>query len=309
MNKKSLKSLFYVAAISLIFVSTACTVNEKPAGNAENANKAALKTTEDNSKPNSSDGKTYSEMGEAEQNKFVAKAADRVLQELGFDKSEKVNGEGLELVKPFVDTYAKRSSATKKDKCGFGDNLAEMLKRGNEAASDISAGFKSADVLPLVGVYVAMIESEFCPCLQSPTGPLGMFQLTTATAQEFGIEATRDSSPKNPDDRCKPNAAATAAAKRIKRNADLLNAGELGVPIAVMQYDTSDKPEYEIAEELKNKPKSQGSFWQLLGKTKTSINPKDKYAGRSLAKFIAAAIVGENPKVFGVDISPLTQVE
>jgi len=309
MNRKPLTYLSYLVAISIVCVSAACTTNEIAENKVENSNTVATKTTEVNSdsnyNPNSFNIKTYSKMSEAEQNKFVAKAADRILQELGFNKSEKVNGEGLELVKQFVDAYAKRGTVSKKEECEFGDNLAEMLKRGNQNAKDISAGFKSVDVSPLVGIYVAMIESEFCPCLQSPTGPLGMFQLTIPNAREFGIEAKRDSSPKNPDDRCKPNAAATAAAKLIKRNAEKADAGTLGISVAVMRYSSGPNAEYKVEEELKENPKSQESFWKMLAKTKTSKNREDKYLG----KFIAAAIVGESPKVFGVDISPLSQVE
>ncbi len=305
MNEKRLTPIYILALIISLVVLTnsACTVS-KPENNDP---KASTKKGEKDSKAyntNDSETKTYQKMSEAEQNKFVAQKADEFLQKLGFDKSEKFNAKGLESVKPFVDAYAKRLYSLAKDECGFGDNLSAMLNRGKDVSKVISEEFKSQELPSEAGLYLAMVESEFCLCIQSPTGPLGIFQQTRASGKKYGLEVKRDASPENPDERCELKPAALAAAKNVKSDVKESDSKPLSLAMAIGRYEFGDLFKgVEMTDEMKKSPNSQDNFWLLVENNKDDKNLK------YLPKFVAAGIVGENPKVFGVDISPLSQVK
>jgi hypothetical protein len=126
MNGKGLTLIFVFAMVmSLVILgTTSCNVtkpentNQKP--NAQNGEKTETETKE-SPNPDNFSGKTYQKMSGAEQNKFVAAKTDEFLQNLGFEKSEKINGKGLEMIKPFVDGYARRLDTEPKSSCGFRD--------------------------------------------------------------------------------------------------------------------------------------------------------------------------------------------
>ncbi|MCV4933215.1 hypothetical protein OFC23_32600, partial [Escherichia coli] len=76
----------------------------------------------------------------------------------------------------FTDAYAKRIFVKPLSGCRFGDNLQATYERASKNAPFIIKAFNEKGTDPRIGIYLAMIESEHCVCLQSPTGPLGMFQ-------------------------------------------------------------------------------------------------------------------------------------
>ncbi len=143
--------------------------------------------------------KSYPEMSEDEQKQFIARKAQEISAQLGnTNNSGKITPEAIAAIKPHVDDYAKRLKAPKSG-CNIGrENLSEVLLRYLHIYQSITLAFESernpgktspiaptdreAEWLsPQVGVYLAMVESEFCPCIQSPTG-LGWFQLTRENA-------------------------------------------------------------------------------------------------------------------------------
>ena len=96
---------------------------------------------------------------------------------------------------------------------------------------------------PRIGLYLAMIESEHCVCLQSGTGPLGMFQFTYATAKlHFSPSdgVIKGASPSHPDIRCEPEPAARAAASYMKALAGRYGTGPSSVPLAIGSYNSGE---------------------------------------------------------------------
>lgn len=303
MNKKNFKQVYFLVLTFcfVLFLMNACTENKNEnAASRNQSNKIPITSNDSRNIPQ----KTYQQMSEAEQNKFVAEESDKILQKLGFEKSGKMNAKGLESVKPFVDSYAKRLDAPKKETCGFGDILSQTLKRGIDVTKDIQQAFRTEGFASETGIYLAMMESEFCVCIQSPTGPLGLFQLNKAIAEENGLEVKNGASAENPDQRCEIQPSAEAAAKYLKSLENKEIDGALNTAIALRNFNSGTVGKIELSEELKKSPNSQESFWALLTDEKISNDENKKY----LSKFIAAAIVGENPKTFGVDILPLSRV-
>ncbi|NJM54048.1 MAG: lytic transglycosylase domain-containing protein [Blastocatellia bacterium] len=186
------------------------------------------------SKPNGTSAKTYLEMSENEKRDFIEVKTNEFLDKFGRTEADKIPTKAVNSIKMFVGDYLRRISVDEetlskgnsdgmisKNTCLYGrGNLANVLKRGTSYSRNIVESFVNKGVQPEVGIYIAFIESEFCPCLQAPTGPLGMFQLTTATASNYGVKAIKGASPESPDERCNPKAAAFGAAAYIKMMSD-----------------------------------------------------------------------------------------
>src|SRR6185312_7592386 len=179
--------------------------------------------------------KTYLAMSEAEKKIFIQAKAEQIARVIGNRSGEAVTPEALLAMKSFVDAFASRARRPRLNaECYIGNwlkfDLTTTLERGRKNAPFIIRAFNQKGLDPQLGLYLAYIESEYCDCLQSPTGPLGMFQFATATAQTFGLKAVRGSSPSNPDERCQPEAAAGAAAGYIKFLMLRYGTGPLSVP-------------------------------------------------------------------------------
>ena len=267
----------------------------------------------------STPSKTYAQMSEDEKTKFISEQTNKILDTFGRAEGDKANDVGLKMIKEFVDTYIKKPPLPKSDKCTINNDLVTILTRGADVAKMLNSEFKSLEVPSYIGIYLPMIESEYCSCLQAPTGGMGMFQFTPATGAEYGLKITKGATPASPDDRCDPKLSAQAAAKYIKfimtkELSTKMNA--IGYPLAISAYNSGEASLKMHITDVKTLTKNENvSFWTLL-ENENSL-PKD--AGYSkqfqaenkkyVPKFFAAAIIGENPRVFGVDASPLSAMQ
>ena len=268
---------------------------------------------------NRAPAKTYAQMNDDEKSKFIAEQSDKILETFGRADGDKVNVIGLKMIKEYVDSYGKRTTSVKTDKCSFNNDLTTVLTRGSKVSKSLSGEFRSADVPVYLGIYLPMIETEYCECVSSPTGALGMFQLTAALASEYGLKSTKGATSANPDDRCNPQLAAQAAAKYIK---DLMKRtfpskmNAISYPLALATYNSSEhwikKHISDVASFTKNE---NVSFWTLL-ETENNMPKNADYLQqfqsenkKYVPKFFAAAIIGENPRVFGVDMEPLSKIQ
>ncbi|MBX3300573.1 MAG: transglycosylase SLT domain-containing protein, partial [Acidobacteria bacterium] len=142
---------------------------------------------------------------------------------------------------------------------------------------------------------------------QSPTGPLGMFQFTKATGELHGLKTVSGASPSNPDERCEPEPAARAAASYMKALVARYGTGPASVPLAIGSYNSG---EGGLSSNLE-KALSSGSglprdFWTLISKGELLSKQFQAENFKYVPKFFAAAIIGENPQDFGLDLKPLS---
>ena len=84
--------------------------------------------------------------------------------------------------------------------------------------------FRAEGIEPQIGIYVAMIEGEHCPCLTSPTGAKGMFQFLASSAPDYGLAA---------DQRCDPEQSSKAGAKYLKTLIARFGTAPDSVPLAI----------------------------------------------------------------------------
>ena len=253
--------------------------------------------------------KTYLEMSEPEKRQFIEKESKIVAQMIGNTSGDAVPPEAVERIKSFVDAYAKRLKYSKQNStCSFTrDNLDTLIERASKNAQFIVPAFNAEGIAPQIGLYLAMIESEHCVCLQSPTGPLGMFQFTKATGAQFGLVTKAGASPTNPDERCEPNKAAPAAAKYMKFLTGRYGTGALSVPLAIASYNSGEGGlSTNLQTALAGESNQERSFWTLVANQGKLSSQFQKENIKYVPKFFAAAIVGENPSVFGVKLAPVS---
>ena len=251
--------------------------------------------------------KQYSAMTDAEKRAYIEDRAMRVAQIIGNSTSEKIPPDAVTRIKSFVDAYVSRTKVKPLSGCRFGDNLQATYTRASKNAPFIIRAFNEKGMDPRIGLYLAMIESEHCTCLQSPTGPLGMFQFTQATGRLHGLNIIPGATPAHPDERCEPEPASRAAASYMKALAGRYGTGPSSIPLAIGSYNSG---EGGLSSNLE-KALSSGSglpreFWTLIEKSDMLSKQFQSENFKYVPKFFAAAIIGENPRDFGLDLNPIS---
>lgn len=255
-------------------------------------------------------GKKYLDLSDSERRRYIADRAMRIAQIIGNSSSEPIPPEAIEKIKAFTDAYAKRINVKSLGGCRFGDNLQATYERASKNAPFIIKAFNEKGTDPRIGIYLAMIESEHCVCLQSPTGPLGMFQFTFATAKLHFVPndgIVRTASTTAPDDRCKPEMAARAAASYMKALTGRFGTGPASVPLAIGSYNSGEGGlSTNLQKALDSNSGLPRDFWTLIANGEKLSKQFQSENFKYVPKFFAAAIVGENPQDFGLTLRPIS---
>jgi pSer/pThr/pTyr-binding forkhead associated (FHA) protein len=256
--------------------------------------------------------KQYRQMSTEEKNLYIKIKAEKVAGLIGNKNTGDIPPAAIASIKRFVDQYANRFRAKRLDDCrGRGSftrsDMQSVLDRAAKNVPFITRSFRSQAVDPQVGIYVAMIESEHCVCLQSGTGPLGMFQFTKATGEAFGLQVRRGATPSNPDERCEPLPASLASAKYLKYLSGRIGTGPLSVPLAIASYNSGEGGlGKNLMTALTRNNNENRSFWTLVANADALSKQFKSENIKYVPKFFAAAIVGENPRDFGSASQPLS---
>ena len=252
-------------------------------------------------------GKKYYEMSDAEKRQYLEVRTTKVAQVIGNNSSGQIPAAAIDKIKAFTDAYVSRLRSKVRSGCGFGDNLQSTYERASKNAPFIIKAFNEKSMDPRIGLYLAMIESEHCVCLQSPTGPLGMFQFTRATAALHGLKVFAGASPSNPDERCEPEPAARAAASYMKALAGRYGTGPSSVPLAIGSYNSGEGGlSSNLEKALSSGEGLPRDFWTLIAKGDILSKQFQSENFKYVPKFFAAAIIGENPQDFGLNLQPLS---
>lgn len=255
-------------------------------------------------------GKKYLDLSDSERRQYLSDRAMKIAQIIGNNSSEAIPAAALDKIKGFADGYAKRISTKPLGGCRFGDNLQVTYERASKNAPFIIRAFNEKGTDPRIGLYLAMIESEHCVCLQSPTGPLGMFQFTYATAKLHFVPSEgviKGASISNPDDRCKPEPAARAAASYMKALTGRYGTGPASVPLAIGSYNSGEGGlSSNLQKALDSNSGLPRDFWTLIANGEMLSKQFQSENFKYVPKFFAAAIIGENPQDFGLNLQPLS---
>lgn len=253
-------------------------------------------------------GKKYLDLSDTEKRSYLGDRAKKMAQVIGNNSSDEVPAAALDKIKSFTDGYAKRIRTPKKTgPCGFADNLQATYERASKNAPFIVKAFNEKGTDPRIGLYLAMIESEHCVCLQSPTGPLGMFQFTQATGRNHGLDTKPGASPSNPDERCEPEPSAKAAASYMKSLLGRYGTGPSSVPLAIGSYNSGEGGlSSNLVKALESNSGLPRDFWTLIANGEILSKQFQSENFKYVPKFFAAAIIGEYPQDFGLSLQPLS---
>ncbi|MGB9178245.1 MAG: FHA domain-containing protein [Pyrinomonadaceae bacterium] len=289
-------------------------VNASPAPD----NRSGIDNSDDQT-PNGTGGTTaapakrYAAMTQEEKMSYVAQESQHVARMIGNREGFAFTPEVVAKIKVYVDAYAIRlRTARTGGECHFPrDDLTTLLEHGRKQAPLIIKSFNEKGLSPQVGLYLAMIESEYCPCLSSGTGAKGMFQFVGTTARRYGVpDVSNPSTDRRFDDRCKAEIMAPIAALYVKDLIAMFGTGPLSVPLAIASYNSGEGGLsvnlFKALNAARNSSNPERSFWTLVANSEQMSDQFQRENIKYVPKFFGAAIVGENPRVFGVEMGPLS---
>lgn len=256
-------------------------------------------------------GKTYLDLSDGERRQYLSDRSMKIAQIIGNNSSEAIPPQALDKIKSFTEGFASRQKSKSMNGCPsrrpWGDNLQATYERASKNAPFIVKAFNEKGIDPRIGLYLAMIESEHCVCLQSSTGPLGMFQFTKATGELHGLRTVRGATPENPDERCEPEPAARAAASYMKALTGRYGTGPSSVPLAIGSYNSGEGGlSSNLQKALDSGVGLERDFWTLIANGEKLSKQFQSENFKYVPKFFAAAIIGEYPQDFGLKLQPIS---
>lgn len=242
----------------------------------------------------STERKLYLRMSEEEQNEFIYNQA-RNISRMMSNREYVFTDEVLPYIKKYVDGYARRVG--NRSTAIWGEDLNSMFDRAQRVAPYIIREFNARGVPKVVGLYIPMIESEYRECLESPAGAKGLFQFMGATARGYGVD---------PADRCDVKKMAPAAAKYIRDRIAEFGSDSMSVALGIAGYNRSPDSVRRDLSDVLNSQNKERSFWTLIANSEKLDRFFQSENVKYVPKFFAAAIIGENPWAFGIQMNPLS---
>jgi soluble lytic murein transglycosylase-like protein len=236
----------------------------------------------------------YAEMPESERLRFIDREARRVSTMVG-TRPYAFTDDVLAIIKRHLDGYASRRTSSSRRT--WSEGLPALYERASRYAPTIGSAFRGRGLSPVIGLYVVMIESEYHACLTSPAGAKGMFQFMPRTAAGYGVD---------PSERCDVERMAPVCAHYF---ADLIaefGSDSLSVALAIASYNRGEGGIRTDLHKVLDGENRERSFWTLV-ENEEALPPGFRNENiRYVPKFFAAAIIGENPRAFGLDVMPLS---
>jgi Transglycosylase SLT domain len=242
--------------------------------------------------------KLYGQMSPSEQAAFVQDRAQNIARQISGSEYEFTPAFEMEIQKN-IDKYARRIG-NHGDRLGKGD-LRAVFSRGSAFAPTLIAVFKARQVSPLIGLYLPLIESEYLN-LQAPnsTGAVGMFQFLPVTARRYGLTS---------EELLNVEKSADAAARYISDSIGIFAGDPMKEALAVLSYNRgkqNTKNDLELVLDNANRDCSICALTAAREKLDKTFQDENVHY---VPLFFAAAIIGENPKAFELQMQPLSSFE
>jgi serine/threonine protein kinase len=250
--------------------------------------------------PDSVPQKLYLQMSEEEKIEFIRQQAKRISGMLGEGGSSKqFHDEAIQAIKQRVDNYAARSGNLSQKL--WAEDSRIVFGRANAYARVITKACKENGVPPLLGIYIPFLETEYRNTLTSPAGSKGLFQFLPGTAQEYGLA---------PEDVWDVEKTAPLAARFLADRITEFGSDASSMELVILSFNRSpDKIRKDLRELRTQNPNLERSFWTLFDNADRLDIVFRGEGMKYVPKFIAAAIVGENPQNFDLGIKPLSEQE
>ncbi|HRH42441.1 MAG TPA: transglycosylase SLT domain-containing protein [Pyrinomonadaceae bacterium] len=239
--------------------------------------------------------KSFLDMTEKEKADFVTGKIDEITVKISGKKYPFDNNFKL-LVSNYLESYAKRvGNNIKSNK--FGQDLNIVLQRGSEFAPAINKEFDKNGISRLSGLYIAMIESEFNQNIASPVGGYGLFQIDSLRSKKYGLPIK---------ERANVEKTADLTARYLKANQKVFEENGMKVFLAILSWNRDVKKiKYDVNMMFMDDYRA-CSICGLAQNPNRFDKQFQTEAFKYIPKFLAAAIVGENPESFGLTTKPLS---
>jgi membrane-bound lytic murein transglycosylase D len=252
---------------------------------------ATLLATITTSAQNQTHEKPYQQMSRAERSAFVATQARRIAREIS-GRDYEFTPAFEEDIQEAVNAYARRlGPAAKRD-------IRVVFERGRVHAPTLSATFRARNLSPLFGLYIPFIESEYVN-IESPNmmGAVGMFQFLPATGERYGLSV---------QDLLDFSKSADAAARSITDSLESFKDDPMREALAILTYN---RGEHRTRRDLKVLVNDQNRTCSICALNADRARLDETFRSESVfyvPRFFAAAIIGENPLAFGLQMQPLS---
>lgn len=245
---------------------------------------------------NARSGKTYEDMSRAERLVFVGEQARRIARDMSGSDYE-FTPEFEKDIQKALTHYAQRIGNGRGERPGKTD-LRVVLQRGAAHAPMLIAVFKANNVSPLIGLYLPWIESEYVN-LQSPSpmGAIGMFQFLPSTGERYGLSA---------EELLDVGKSADAAARYIADSLNTFIGDPMKEALALLSYNRGSR---RTARDLRVLLNEQNKRCSICALTADRSKLDETFRSENVfyvPRFFAAAIIGENPQAFGLQMQPLS---
>jgi hypothetical protein len=241
-------------------------------------------------------GRVYQQMSQSERSEFVASKAKRVAAEMS-GRDYEFTPAFIEDIQQAVNQYTRRIGTVG----GAGSDKRDLrlvIERGQAQAPTLIAVFKARNVSPLIGLYIPWIESEY-ENIESPNpmGAIGMFQFLPQTGEHFGL---------SPQDLLDVEKSADAAARYISDALDQFKGDPMKEAMALLAYNRGGQKTARDLKFLRTDQNKQCSICALTA-DRSKLDETFRYENVFyVPRFFAAAIIGENPQAFGLQMQPLS---
>ncbi|HZI49425.1 MAG TPA: protein kinase [Pyrinomonadaceae bacterium] len=235
---------------------------------------------------------SYAQMDEAQRIRFISEQEQRVAAMMG-ERPVKLNDEALHAIKTGIDRYVAPPKPN-------APTLNEIYARAPPYIPLIAKEFNARRIPIIVGVYLPMIESAYTPCFENEAGAKGLFQFMPATAERYGVSRA---------DMCDVNKMAPAAAHYIADRMAELGDDSQSMTLVLLSYNRGAEPVLEDLRLLRETDANyERNFWTLFANRDKLDQTFRNESAYYVPAFFAAAIIGENPKAFGLSTPPLSDI-
>jgi serine/threonine protein kinase len=232
--------------------------------------------------------KLYSDMTERERLDFVADQEQRISAMMG-DRPVKLSEEAVQRIKRHVDHYVANMNSSPGQ--GNTGNTAAIYERARPYVPLIARSFAARKVPVIIGIYLPVIESAYKACYESPLGSKGLYQFLPSTAAGYGVSRA---------EMCDVEKVAPAAAHYIADRMAELGEDSQSVTLVLVSYNRGVGWVFESLRQLRSTENYERNFWTLLANRDKLDEGFRKETAGYVPSFFAAAIIGENPEVFGL---------
>ena len=238
-------------------------------------------------------GRLYRDMQDKQKFEFIDRHARHISMMMSNQEYD-FPPETLGYIKEYLDIYSRRVG--NKATARWAEDLRVVFGRARKASPTIILSFNQRGVPTVVGLYIAMIETEY-QCLTSPVGARGVFQLMPPAAIACGVD---------PADRCDLKKSSSCAAEYIKDRIAEFGTDSVSVALGIAGYNRSPDSVRRDLHDVLDPNNKERSFWTLVANKAELDHWFQQENVRYVPKFFAAAIVGEDPLAFGIEMNPLS---